>query len=197
MTSIIDPTVRMSEMAYGHLMPKHKFHAAVLQLYLAERQGMSTLYAQVGLLLTGAVALGAAIHVVADPQITRLSAERFDCGLMTSALVAATACLVAAVAHLYAAAMPRTAYPVVNVNKLTEILKEKCADGVDDTSHYDKAVKSLTDLLRSAANDYRTLNEKRKASVQKGTRWLVWAGALVGIAAFFSHLIAVLGAING
>lgn len=178
-------------------MTKQEFRSTILQLHATERLAMSTLYTQVGLLLTATLAIGAAVSSIANVEITRQAGRRFDCGLLTTVLVGAVFCLAMSVFHLYRAGMPRTKYPVVNIDDVSRILDEKCANGDSPDEQYDRANDCLAKLFRDATQKYRAVNEQRKVSVQKGIRWLAWAVVLAGTGAILSHIIISAGVING
>lgn len=159
---------------------------------------MATLYTQVGILSTLALAVGVGVHSVVDPQVAAVSGDRFDCGLQILAVIGATFCLIASLFHLYRAGIPKFGYPVVNSGGVLDILEQKRVQGDIGKKDYSDALGRMCVLLNKATSDYRSINESRKGLIRLGFAWLAAAGGFLVIAAVVLKIILATGVVaNG
>jgi len=162
---------------------------SVVQLYSLERQGVSAIYTQGGLLLTATVAVAAGLYNTAtvdrlDPHAVTLARDLL---LVLSCLDVILIAL--AVWHIARGIIPRAKYPRNRINQLVSRLQS----GEKDDARDENALLALERLLSDAAEQYQAVNEARQVSIRKAFEMLLASVVVLGA----GNLVVWFGSVYG
>ena len=157
-------------------MSKPPLLDTVVQLYSLERQGVSVIYTQGGLLLTATVIVAAALFNTATAA--RLSPDAITLARDALLLLSFVNVVLIAFTIWYIALgiLPKTKYPRNRINQIITRLQNGEKDEVRDTS----AMLALERLLAEAAEIYQEVNEVRSVCIKSAFQFLLLSVIALG-----------------
>ncbi len=159
------------------IMSKQRLIDSVIQIYSIERQAVSSLYTQAGFLLTGSIAISAALAAVATSERLSYSDVSLSRDILLVFSMATLISVIISVVYVAVGVLPRTKYPKNRINDVVARLKS--GEGTDE--RVEKALDALERLYSEASEMYQTQNELRAIKLKQAFKFLIAASGFLAV----------------